>query len=70
VSQEHRIAWAGRDLKKHPNSSTPTMGRDTSSAAQDPTQPGLEYLQGSGTQCHHPLSKEFLHDVSSKYTLF
>jgi len=51
-TQNHRMAWAGRDLKDH-RVPTPCCGQSCQSqapghVAQDPIQPGLEYCQGWG----------------------
>ena len=57
ISQNHRMARVGRDLKDHPPSSLqPHCHRQgpqpphliLDQAAQDPIQPGPEHLQGRG----------------------
>jgi len=71
-SQNHRLAWVGRDPKDHP---VPNLGHRQGQqppylvldeAAQGPIQPGLEHPQGWGIHIvsgqpvpapHHSLSK-------------
>ena len=54
ISENHRMAWVGRDLKDHEAPNPPTPFRQGHQppdlilvqAAQGPIQPGLEHLQG------------------------
>ena len=55
VSQNHRMAWIGRDLKDHESPTPlqqarlPTSISNTRSGCPGPHPPGLEHLQGRGS---------------------
>ena len=73
LTQNHRMAWVGRDLKDHESEGLPSARQGLQpphlldQVAQGPIQPGLEHLQGrsihnlSGQPVpapHHSLSKK------------